>query len=39
LAAEQLGWRARCSDLQTIICTAFAWQERIAKRQISLSSA
>jgi UDP-arabinose 4-epimerase len=27
LAAEQLGWRARHSDLQTIIRTAFAWHE------------
>ena len=27
LAAEQLGWRARHSDLQNIIRTAFAWHE------------
>jgi UDP-arabinose 4-epimerase len=38
-AAEQLGWRARCSDLQTIIRTAFAWHERLAKQHISLGSA
>lgn len=38
-AAEQLGWRARCSDLQTIIRTAFAWHEGLAKQQISLGSA
>ncbi len=38
LAAEQLGWRTRCSDLQTIIGTAFAWHERLAKRQISPGS-
>lgn len=31
LAAEQLGWRPRCSDLETIISTAFAWHQRIAK--------
>src|SRR5215472_3670285 len=36
--AEHLGWRARCSDLQTIIRTAFAWHERHAKQQISLGS-
>jgi UDP-arabinose 4-epimerase len=34
LAVEQLGWRARCSDLETIISTAFAWHERIANGQI-----
>jgi UDP-arabinose 4-epimerase len=39
LAAEQLGWRARCSDLETIIRTAFAWHERLATRQTSLGSA
>ena len=39
LAAELLGWRARCSDLGTIIHTAFAWHERLAKRQVSLGSA
>jgi UDP-glucose-4-epimerase GalE len=38
-ASEHLGWRARCSDLQTIIRTAFAWHERLAKQQISLGSA
>jgi UDP-glucose-4-epimerase GalE len=30
LAAQQLGWRARCSDLETIIDTAFAWHKRMA---------
>jgi UDP-arabinose 4-epimerase len=30
LAAHQLGWRARCSDLETIIDTAFAWHRRMA---------
>jgi UDP-arabinose 4-epimerase len=30
LAAQQLGWRARCSDLETIIDTAFAWHKRVA---------
>jgi UDP-glucose-4-epimerase GalE len=33
-AAQQLGWQARRSDLQTIIRTAFAWHESCAKRQI-----
>jgi UDP-glucose-4-epimerase GalE len=37
-AAEQLGWRAQRSDLQTIIGTAFAWHERCAKRQVLPSS-
>jgi UDP-glucose-4-epimerase GalE len=27
LATEQLGWRAQCSDLHTIIRTALAWHE------------
>ena len=35
LALEQLGWRARCSDLSTIIRTAFAWHQRRARRQVS----
>ena len=30
LAVRQLGWRARCSDLKTIIDTAFAWHRRMA---------
>jgi UDP-arabinose 4-epimerase len=30
LAVQQLGWRARCSDLETIIDTAFAWHRRMA---------
>jgi UDP-arabinose 4-epimerase len=30
LAAQQLGWRTRCSDLETIIGTAFAWHKRMA---------
>ena len=38
-AAEHLGWHARCSDLQTIIHTAFAWHEGLAKQQISFGSA
>jgi UDP-glucose-4-epimerase GalE len=28
LAAKCLGWRARCSDLETIVRTALAWQLR-----------
>jgi UDP-arabinose 4-epimerase len=28
LAAEMLGWRAQCSDLDTIIRTALAWEMR-----------
>ena len=28
LAAEVLGWRAKCSDLDTIIETALAWERR-----------
>jgi UDP-arabinose 4-epimerase len=28
LAAQILGWRAACSDLETIIRTAFAWESR-----------
>ena len=32
LAAKKLGWRAQCSDLPTIIRTAFAWHESRAKR-------
>jgi UDP-glucose 4-epimerase len=28
LAAEVLGWRAQCSDLDTIIRTALAWEMR-----------
>jgi UDP-arabinose 4-epimerase len=32
LAAKTLGWRARCSDLPTIIRTAFAWHKSRAKR-------
>ncbi|MBV8132129.1 MAG: UDP-glucose 4-epimerase GalE [Alphaproteobacteria bacterium] len=31
-AAEQFGWRARNSDLQTIIATAFAWLQRCVKQ-------
>ncbi|MBV8336404.1 MAG: UDP-glucose 4-epimerase GalE [Alphaproteobacteria bacterium] len=30
LAAQQLGWCAHCSDLETIIDTAFAWHKRMA---------
>jgi UDP-glucose-4-epimerase GalE len=30
LATEQLGWRAQCSDLHTIIRTALAWHENRA---------
>jgi UDP-arabinose 4-epimerase len=33
-AAEQLGWRAHRSDLQTIISTAFAWHKRCLKKQV-----
>jgi UDP-glucose-4-epimerase GalE len=33
-SAEQLGWQARRSDLQTIIRSAFAWHESCANRQI-----
>jgi UDP-arabinose 4-epimerase len=28
LAAQTLGWRAACSDLETIIRTAFAWESQ-----------
>jgi UDP-glucose-4-epimerase GalE len=28
LARTQLGWQARCSDLETIIATALAWEAR-----------
>jgi UDP-glucose 4-epimerase len=28
LAAAVLGWRAQCSDLETIIKTALAWEQR-----------
>ncbi|MBV8093052.1 MAG: UDP-glucose 4-epimerase GalE [Acetobacteraceae bacterium] len=30
VAGQQLDWRARCSDLETIIDTAFAWHKRMA---------
>ena len=33
LATKKLGWRTQCSDLPTIIRTAFAWHESRAKRQ------
>jgi UDP-arabinose 4-epimerase len=39
LAAEQLGWRARYSDLQTIIRTAFAWHEGLSRRRTSSDTA
>jgi UDP-glucose-4-epimerase GalE len=32
LAAELLGWRARASDLETIVRTALAWHQRRAAR-------
>jgi UDP-glucose 4-epimerase len=32
LAAELLGWRARVSDLETILRTALAWQMSLADR-------
>jgi UDP-glucose-4-epimerase GalE len=38
LAAEQLGWRAQCSDLHTIIRTAFAWHKHRAGQLISPGS-
>jgi UDP-glucose-4-epimerase GalE len=34
LAAELLGWRARLSDLDTIIRTALVWQTSVANRRI-----
>jgi UDP-glucose-4-epimerase GalE len=37
-AAQQLGWQARRSDLQTIIRTAFAWHESCAKRHIPFAT-
>jgi UDP-arabinose 4-epimerase len=35
LAALRLGWRARSSDLETIVRTALQWQLRTADRQVS----
>ena len=32
LAAKCLGWNARCSDLETIVRTALAWQLRLGGR-------
>jgi UDP-arabinose 4-epimerase len=34
LAAEKLGWRARRSDLATIIRTAFAWHENHSQQKV-----
>jgi UDP-glucose-4-epimerase GalE len=38
LAAEKLGWRAQCSDLPTIIRTAFAWHASRAMQQTPAGS-